>query len=389
VRNVGIKNLYRRGKVYYYVAHGKWTSLGTRDRSEARRQVAKLQEQQVALKFLKKSGLLEILQKQAQYDSKPPGGQAGSKALAPSFAKADLPDFAQFTSEFVARIPCPSKESRRMWRTCGNTLTALLETLEEFDSQDLRSLNAWQKLEKLSPSGAWNALQKQAKGPATLNHFASFLRILVPHLVERGFAPSWFAGNLKGIKRLKVHARTPFIPSPAEMETLLSKCEERDWELGQLLRFLAFSGARRGAALDSKTGLIWSRVDFTNGDITLWMKGDQKRTVPMGPQLRQLLWGWKEYTGGSDEARIFPFGSTREDQAQRILKDVASGLGGPLKDMNHFHAFRHYWKTQHQRQGTADHISDLLSFNAPAGRRGSGDVYRHDAYAVMRQCVER
>lgn len=35
------------------------------------------------------------------------------------------------------------------------------------------------------------------------------------------------------------------------------------------------------------------------------------------------------------------------------------------------------------------YISDLLTFNAPAGRRGSGDVYRHDAYDVMRQYVER
>jgi hypothetical protein len=243
VRNVGIKNLYQRGKVYYYVAHGKWTSLGTRDRSEARRQVAKLREQQVALKFLKKSGLLETLGKQTRYDSKPPGGQGRSKSLAPSFAKADLPDFAQLTHEFVARIPCPSKESGRMWKTCSNTLIGLLGKLDEFDGEDLRALNAWQKLEKLSPSGAWNALQKQGKGPSSLNHLASFLRILVPHLVERGFAPLWFASNLKTIKRLKVHARTPFIPSPVEMETLLSKCEERDWELGQLLRFFAYSGA--------------------------------------------------------------------------------------------------------------------------------------------------
>jgi hypothetical protein len=109
----------------------------------------------------------------------------------------------------------------------------------------------------------------------------------------------------------------------------------------------------------------------------------------MGPQLRLLLLRWKEHTGSEGDARIFPFGSTREDRAQEILKEVASGLGGALKDIHHFHAFRHYFKTQHQRQGTPDHISDRLTFNAPTGRRGSGDVYRHDEYAVMRQSVER
>jgi integrase len=141
-------------------------------------------------------------------------------------------------------------------------------------------------------------LQKQGKGPSSLNHFASFLRVLVPHLVERGFAPSWFSTNLKAIKRLKVHPRTPFIPSPAEMDILLSRCEERDWELGQLLRFFAYSGARRGAALDNKTALIWSRVDFEKGDIVLWQKGDQRKKVPMGPQLRGLLLQWKKANWG-------------------------------------------------------------------------------------------
>ena len=104
VRNVGIKNLYRRGKVYYYVAHGRWTSLGTRDRAEARRQLAKLREQQITLRFLKKSGLL-LLQKQPQNDARVPNSDAGG-SLAPTFAKAALPDFAQFTREFVARMPC-------------------------------------------------------------------------------------------------------------------------------------------------------------------------------------------------------------------------------------------------------------------------------------------
>lgn len=42
------------------------------------------------------------------------------------------------------------------------------------------------------PTGTWNALKGQGKGPATLNHFAAYLRNLVPHLVERGFVLAWF-----------------------------------------------------------------------------------------------------------------------------------------------------------------------------------------------------
>ena len=104
MRNAGIKNLYRRGKVYYYVKDGKWTSLLTRDRSEARRQCERLREQEIGLKFLKKSGLLEILKNEAQ----------NLESLAPSFAKSRRPDFAAFTRGYVARMSCSSEETRRM-----------------------------------------------------------------------------------------------------------------------------------------------------------------------------------------------------------------------------------------------------------------------------------
>jgi integrase len=338
-----------------------------------------LNEHEIGLKFLEKSGLLQILKNHAQ----------NPESLAPSFAKSRRPDFAAFTRGFVARIACSSEDTRRMWRTCNNSLIELLGTIREFGGENFGSLDPWQKFMKLSPTGIWSALKRQGKGPATLNHFAAYLRILVPHLVERGLVPGWCESNLKGLKRLKVHARNPIIPTPQEMESLLSRCEARDWELGQLLRFFAYSGARRGAALGNTTALIWSRIDFECRNITLWQKGDQKRMVPMGPQLWDLLARWQEHTRGKGDERVFPFGSTREDRAQEILKSVAEELGGSLAGMNHFHAFKHFFKTEHQRQGTPNDISDLLTFNRPAGRPGSGAVYRHGEYDLMRQCVER
>ena len=379
MRNAGIRNLYRRGKVYYYVKHGKWISLLTRDRSEARRQLERLREQELGLKFLKKSGLLQILKNQAQ----------NPESLAPTLAKTRRPDFATFTKGFVARIACSSEDTRRMWKTCNNSLIQLLASIREFEGEPLGSLNPWDKFLKLSPTGTWSVLKRQGKGPATLNHFAAYLRNLVPHLVERGWAPPWFETNLKGLKRLQVHARNPVIPTAEEMEALLSRCEARDRELGQMLRFFAYSGARRGAALGNVTGLIWSRINFELREITLWQKGDQRRTVPMGPQLCHLLARWKAHTGGKGEERVFPFGSNKENRAQNILKSVAEELGGSVAGMHHFHAFKHYYKTQHQRQGTPNDVSDLLTFNRPAGRPGSGAVYRHGEYDVMRECVER
>jgi hypothetical protein len=69
--------------------------------------------------------------------------------------------------------------------------------------------------------------------------------------------------------------------------------------------------------------------------------------VPMGRQLCDLLARWKKHTGAGGEQRVFPFGSTRENHAQEILKSVAGELGGPVAGMHHFHAFKHYFKTTH------------------------------------------
>ena len=87
---------------------------------------------------------------------------------------------------------------------------------------------------------------------------------------------------------------------------------------------------------------------------------------------------------------MFPFGSAVEDRALRLLKEVSAEIGGDsVADMTIFHNFRHYFKTQHQLQGTPDSVSDFLSFNSPPRGRGSGDGYRHGIYELARRCVER
>jgi integrase len=275
-----------------------------------------------------------------------------------------------------------------MWKTCNNSLLELLQTLPEFGKEDLRGLDLWTKFLTLTPSGVWKALQLQKKGPSSLNHFASYLRKLVPKMVELGFAPAWFEKDAKRIKKLDVKARDPHIPSPAEMELLLRKCEECDWELAQLPRALVYSGARCGAFLHPETGLRWPQIDFEHRDIIFTQKGNKRARVPMGLQLHQLLNRWQQHTGGNGVSLVFPFGSSKQDRIQAILKKVCAELGGSLRDMNHFHAFKHYHKTQHQLAQMPDHISDFLTFNVPAGRRESGAVYRHADYEVARRWVE-
>ena len=151
-----------------------------------------------------------------------------------------------------------------------------------------------------------------------------------------------------------------------------------------------FSGVRKSAVFDRERATTWDMVDFESNDITHWQKGDVRRRVPMGPQLRNLLWEWKHIQAPREnDNRIFPFSSATEDRALALMKEVASELGGALRDMTFFHNLKHYFKTQHQLQRTPNEISDFLTLNAPPRWRASGDTYRHGNYELARKCVER
>ncbi len=57
------------------------------------------------------------------------------------------------------------------------------------------------------------------------------------------------------------------------MENFLHACEESDKPLGELLRFLTYSGARKGVVFDRSRAVQWDDVDFERAEITLCQKG--------------------------------------------------------------------------------------------------------------------
>jgi integrase len=106
----------------------------------------------------------------------------------------------------------------------------------------------------------------------------------------------------------------------------------------------------------------------------------------MGPQLRAVLEDVRATSVGN--GAVFPFGSSREDRAQEILKEAVAELGGEVRDMLFFHALRHYFRTQHMRQGTPDRVRDALTGHS-RGRRNAGDGYDHASMEDMRKAVAK
>ncbi len=391
MRNAGHRHFYRRGRVYYRVQGGVWLSLGTTERREALKRLREIESQLTVARAIQKLGLTQRLDRLEEAIGSLGVRDEAADSLAPNSAKEARGDFDPELQKFLDRLPAGSDGARRMFKTARNNLQKTIRSMVEAQDSRVADLDSWQIIETVEPSGMWNALRKnQPAGAsnATANHFQAFLRKLIPDFADRGFLPRRLVANAFSIPKLVVPPRQPLIPTPLEMEALLAACEEEDWELGQLLRFYCYCGARKGAAIGPKAKLFWLNVDLANGDIVLTQKGNVRVRIPMGPQLLALLTRLYARTNPAPEDRVFPFGSTKEDRMQLILKTQAKKLGGAVAQMSHLHALKHYFKTTHQRQGTPNDVSDYLTFNRPSGRQGSGNVYRHDLYSIARQCVQ-
>lgn len=110
--------------------------------------------------------------------------------------------------------------------------------------------------------------------------------------------------------------------------------------LVDLIYFMAYSGARRQAALTAK----WENVDYANQQITIFTKFDKKVVVDMNPKLENLLRGMEtdRPINGNRSIWLFP-SPTREGHwiNPGPLKDrIAKSAGVPNF---RFHDLRHYF----------------------------------------------
>jgi hypothetical protein len=75
-----------------------------------------------------------------------------------------------------------------MWWTQRNNLIKLLSSLTRSAAIDLRGLGAWEKFDKLEPTGVWNPNGTVRPGHSNANQMASFLRKFVLDFVKGGFS---------------------------------------------------------------------------------------------------------------------------------------------------------------------------------------------------------
>ena len=214
-------------------------------------------------------------------------------------------------------------------------IAALLKSWPGLDTQEFRSITKTDCLNWAARFGA--------KSSATaLNHTIGILRALFEIGIEVG---ARYDNPAKFIKRASERPKHLVLPEPEQFERFVSEVEDGgggfSQACGDLVRFLAFGGFRKGEAAN----ITWADCDFEKGEILV--RGDVEtgtknwsvRRVPMIPDMRRLLMQLRGER--PDETASNPVIRVRE--CQKAMDRAAKVVG--MNRITH-HDLRHLFATR-------------------------------------------
>lgn len=175
------------------------------------------------------------------------------------------------------------KESTKAYR--ARLITCLLKTWPHLSETDIRKISE-------SDCQTWAASYQNKYSPTVFNNTLGSLRAILEISVKAGLR---YRNPAQGIKRARVRQKSLHLPEHDRFLELVSIVESAGGRFsrscGQLVKFLAFGGFRKGEA----SKIIGKDCDFHRGEIVV--RGDSKtgtknwetRRVPMIPEMRLLL----------------------------------------------------------------------------------------------------
>ncbi|MEO6872014.1 MAG: hypothetical protein ABI233_07320 [Chthoniobacterales bacterium] len=238
------KHLYQHENGTYYSLHRAGDhqikkSLGTKDRA-------------LAKGILRASQLPEGL----------------SRSLDPTSTIANpRPDFLRALQLHEDNSAFGSKETAINFSRRRRTLQKFCSTWEEFEPVAI-----WKKYDSLGFVSAPNQLRW-------------YLRNFISFCIDRSWLPDSYFKIVSKIPRKVVSPRRIQVPSPESVRDLLLMCEAEDYELGQFIRWLTFSGLR----LSGAAGIRWEDINFPSSEFSRVMKGGKVVILPLLPSALELL----------------------------------------------------------------------------------------------------
>ena len=283
----------------------------------------------------------------------PPMFTAATPSGAVFVPAADRPGIAEAVHRhFTWKTTKPTKwrkpmedDGKRMLRQMRDTLIAMCRGWEDFKPYEV--WNDYRHLGKAQASLPKNERPKIDEKTIPLvaggNHMASYLRSVVPWLVDKEWIPPSARNDLKDIVNTVVAPRNPALPSTQEILDLINQLILVDRLAGLYVHLLATTGLRRGRwNSDPRNrrgalGLSWKDVNWEKRTLRAVMKGGAVETLPLIDEAIEVLRKLEALTGGSKDGRIFPIG------AKRAASKLSAWASVMDLEITYLHALRHYF----------------------------------------------
>jgi integrase len=264
-------------------------------------------------------------------------------------SNSSRPNFVDALELHEAHCAFASPKTSLNLRTRKRTVLRFCKTWRDFHPVEI-----WNKFN----AEGWTAAQNQLRW---------FLRSFTQYCLER----EWLsAAEVSGkIPRKLVSSRRVKIPPPQLVSDLLKMCEAEHKEIGQFIRFIAYTGVR----LTGARFIRWEDIDLSVPEYTMVMKGGARATIPLLPEAANLLQSRWVAAGKPKRGLVFEMGDCRIKKARRILRKYSVGLG---LDLSYPHALRHAFASVAFASGlSAGEVAKML------GHRDGGQlalaVYGH------------
>ena len=184
---------------------------------------------------------------------------------------------------FLDRSQTNPKLKARTREYHRETIALLRRTWPGFDALDVGQVTAEQCRAWATQIQATPTRRGKSISAPRFNGTLDTLRALFAIAIEQHFR---YDNPALAVTRMPVQQKKLVLPTAEQFNRLLEYLDKRKTKAGQLVRFLAYSGAR----LDEANHVLWADVSFERGEIRLHKtKGGAARTVPMIPEMREFL----------------------------------------------------------------------------------------------------
>ena len=253
-------------------------------------------------------------------------------------------------------------------RRCDPTIKSTTQSY--FDQRTKALYESWPGLKDLDlrriskeDCQTWAGEFSETYAASTYNHTISLVKHAFETAIERGVR---YDNPAHGLKRQAQRPKKLTLPTRTQFEVFLNEIDQggsgKSKPCADLVRFLAFSGARKGEA----ACVTWADIDFDKGTIRicgdpeLRTKNGEFRSIPTLPEMRQLLCELRAANpAASPEDKVMTF-----RECQKAMNRAAEIVG--MKRITH-HDLRHLFATRCIESGV-----DVLTVSRWLGHKDGG-----------------